>query len=421
MRSFALCAVAACFTCSATPAAMNDSDNGATAGQGGDGSSDDEDANVAKDAAAAPDTGAQSQDGSTRPSENAGGWWKPEWKFRALVEVSPPQNASLADFPLLVRVPKAKFGSKLREDAADMRFVSEQGNLLAAEREDSSKDFLFWVKAPEIPAHGSVLKLWMYFGNPEATVASREAQAQTWDATFAGVWHLFGPQDSSAQKADATTVTGTYSDSKIGRGLQLDADKQQQFSLPEKMRVLSGVASTTVSSWIKLTDARGNMGLLAIGQDRRKDGNTGHPALELVVGWGPRGGAIKSRAIPNTELGQYDSEAVANEAMDVDVGEWTHVAVVSDLAARVAKFYRNGVLTDTLKDVKYGAPAFDSDLVAESSSIGSNANGCCYYFHGAIDEVRLQTRARSDAWIKAEYAFSADPTLVKLGDAEALP
>ena len=109
--------------------------------------------------------------------ETSGTPWLEGWSYRRTVFVDNSfSSTTLTDFQIIVRVNTAYLieQGKMREDCGDIRVTDADGNLLPIWIDPDTKNLWntkVYVKVPLIPA-GSVVTLYLFYGNPSATDVS---------------------------------------------------------------------------------------------------------------------------------------------------------------------------------------------------------------------------------------------------------
>ncbi|MCB9231502.1 MAG: hypothetical protein H6581_07560 [Bacteroidia bacterium] len=126
-----------------------------------------------------------------------------------------------------------------------------------------------------------------------------------------------------------------------------------------------------------------------------------NPGRSVLVGkaYGGEGGISLE---PDGSLNYYYGKAGKNSKPYQGIksngaiknGEWSHIAVVRDVEAKMIYWYINGKNTFSRK--------MDLEPVAKSNMPLTLADGWCGKFNGQIDELRLWNRARSAAEINSD-------------------
>ncbi len=113
--------------------------------------------------------------------------------------------------------------------------------------------------------------------------------------------------------------------------------------------------------------------------------------------------AIERLGIPRVRW--FDSMGVQYETeftnVNVNTGEWTHVAIVFDETSGIAKCYINGEYAD----VRYYYPNIDPQIIHAPLAIGSNhvRDTSNHFFKGRLKGVDLYSDVRTADEIKSDY------------------
>lgn len=295
-----------------------------------------------------------------------------------------PYADTLTNFPALVmfsngRVNYAKFASG---SGYDLRFC-DAGRTRELKYEieswDTGSNSFVWVQVPEFTNNCSI---WAYWGNPAAT--NREAyttNGATWDSTFVGVWHM---QQDSGSRLDSTTnafaltansfVGGETVAAAVGKGVQLPGGTKYLSRASDARLQLTG--SVTLSAWIKPYLDANWRGIVA-----KRTGTSGEYGINMTSSsfqhyYGNSGWVVQSTNPPAS-------------------GVFTYLACTRT-ASRLMAIYHNGTLTNSADKSASAAPA----ATAAALTIGRSYDSGEYY-NGLLDEVRLESVARSASWIWA--------------------
>ena len=356
---------------------------------------------------------------------------------------------TLENFPVPVRISPAKiigfdYGDLKLPCGGDLRFSDSDGNLLASEIETWNEDgeSMVWVS---VPRFASGTKITAYYGNlhPHA-VDPRDV----WTNGFAAVWHMDG-------KLPIKDSTGTFAslgingmrDSKsdaeyweinefgvsgiAGEAVDFHGNERVAFTDGNTARASTGIVTEngkclpslgskfTIELWSSQTETSNDHNGYMINAGYRDD-----PAPSLTQGpfriW-ERGGYARFYMWFYDPDADEVKQAWANDftglplAMD---GTWNHIALKGDLATgpeaqstrRDIHAYLNGEHTG---HYERWATKYDSkcSLVAGNTAfqVGSAWNVWAREgFPGKLDEIRISTVVRSDAWLKTTYALIAD-------------
>ncbi len=342
--------------------------------------------------------------------------------YQARLTVEGYDGAELTNFPVLVRLSsqtiKGFNGEACEVDGADLQFVNDTGAVYPHEIDtwDRFGESLVWVKLPQLAKGKSFFVQWG--GGAIASNAS-----QTWNDSYAGVWHMGEAKDVCRNSTrhgaayDATpmenkdqSVLYDGSDAPVG-GARTTAkstakDKKSYLSVPLRLTDSddcdpAGVFNDgvfTISGWVRCVAGSGCFRLFS-----RKD-NWDGPGWEVES---------KSNSMTTfTARGHANSRTVTFSLPSPGLYQtWMHLAFVYDNEDLYV--YTNGAWSAEGKI----DPATDNGL---AFSIGCNSNGKEPCVQGAFDECRLMGGAASADWVKAEYDTAANPGFLAYDKAERL-
>ena len=342
--------------------------------------------------------------------------------YQARLTVEGYDGAELTNFPVLVRLSsqtiKGFNGEACEVDGADLQFVNDTGAVYPHEIDtwDRFGESLVWVKLPQLAKGKSFFVQWG--GGAIASNAS-----QTWNDSYAGVWHMGEAKDVCRNSTrhgaayDATpmenkdqSVLYDGSDAPVG-GARTTAkstakDKKSYLSVPLRLTDSddcdpAGVFNDgvfTISGWVRCVAGSGCFRLFS-----RKDNWEG-PGWEVES---------KSNSMTTfTARGHANSRTVTFSLPSPGLYQtWMHLAFVYDNEDLYV--YTNGAWSAEGKI----DPATDNGL---AFSIGCNSNGKEPCVQGAFDECRLMGGAASADWVKAEYDTAANPGFLAYDKAERL-
>lgn len=330
-----------------------------------------------------------------------GRWYVADpWSWR--VSLTVPAGSvedDLTDFPVLVSFASASLADHAQPDGSDLRFTAADGTTRLAHElvafDPGSGAVEAWVEVPELAA-GTDTELFLYAGS--ANAPAQQDVRGTWDNGYVGVWHLADDPsgtlphagDSSPEGRDGVAAgamtTADRLGAQVGEGLDLDGTDD----LVEVGAVAVEGAGLTVSAWV------------------RADTTTGDPVL---VGRGATSGPTSSWALALADSGS----GTADVALELDLGgtpttiagtgvatgSWHHLAGVTD-----------GATASVFVDGSRVAGAPVDGLLAETSgheaALGAHPSAT-RHLDGRLDEVRVSDVSRSESWLAAEHATTADP------------
>jgi hypothetical protein len=336
--------------------------------------------------------------------EDAAPWYNDDWGARTQLRINGAQVAEeQADFPVLVSATRSTWrstgngGRVAQTDGDDLLFTSSDGTTKLAheiERYDpATGELVAWVLLPSLPA-GEDTDLYLYYGNADA--ANQQDPTAVWPADYRGVWHMSESgtvatlRDSTSNNFDGTatgTITGAAGE--IAGGLDFTAATNWFDCGNGAPSIVTG--AMTVSFWIN-PEAYTNTGAVI--------GKQSGSGLRSWVVRLDSGGNINFNISPTGTTAPGAFSAV------IPLDEWTHIAAVYTPSTSLAVFV-NGVLDEAGQNTtSIPASQHDNGL---AMLIGKR-NGCdpCE-IQSLLDEVRLQTAARSAGWLLTEYRNQSAP------------
>jgi hypothetical protein len=305
------------------------------------------------------------------------------------------QAENLVNFPVLVVLNSSRIDyGQTQNQGQDLRFTDSDGVTILAheiEKWDEAGTSYVWVKVPQIDASSTTDHIWMYYGN--ASAADGQNPAGVWSNGFETVWHLQNNFTDSTCKGHDGTLPSTWSwetTGKIAGGLAFQALDVNGDG------VTSGVGAGqdfTLEFWYKGNAApptsKGwddHFVVHAAHWDGLAIGNFGDPPT-AKIDWTSYGGCCRG---PFTT--DYGNTASDWYTLTLD---WNGAGSGT---ARV-RLYKNGAFQAT------------SDLTQptwpDKINLG-NPNHNTYQAGASIDEFRVSTTVRSDAWIAAQHKSVTD-------------
>jgi cysteine-rich repeat protein len=335
-------------------------------------------------------------------------WYDADWGFRKMIVIDHTQVAGeLVDFPVLIhRGADGELSASAQADGDDVVFTAQDGTTVLSHEIQrylsNSGELIAWVKVPLLSA-SSDTRLYLYYGEPD--VGSQQSVADVWANGYAAVLHLQEQGDGSEDEYRDSSGNGHHG---TGGGRPGDGDPNRT---PQRVDGWHGYAlefdggqdhlrlqriddggwgAVTVQIWINPADD---------GDDRvfAKGWGTGDDDNVWQLG---KDGDIKVRHRTNDAAGEY------NGGDAWTAGDWYLFAYTWDSNAGGAiRCYQNGV-------VKISDSLAGDDLHNDSRYpiIGNIARAQLDRgFDGLLQEARLSSVARSEAWMQTEFVNVADP------------
>jgi Concanavalin A-like lectin/glucanases superfamily/Domain of unknown function (DUF2341) len=347
--------------------------------------------------------------GATAGSGATSDWWDQSYAKRTRIDVDNSSGAeALKDFPIMIALDAAHFSyADAAADGHDLRFVDTAGKLLSHELElwAPNGTSIVWLKLPELAAKAKTT-VSMYWGNPQAEPLPASAAQAVWSASYAGVWHFGDSGKDATGKHDSPDAKSPFVPGQVGKAASFDGSTQY-FALPGA-KYVSALPAITFSGWVqhKSSQPDGKGVIIGIGDELA----TGHASWTSVTFVD---GAIVGEANPDDVAraeAPSGSGTFPNDA-------WNYFTVVVDIAGKKITNYKNGAPVGTVFQGAWTATAF-KDLASNRASIGAEEDHGPHWFIGMLDEIRVETVARSPAWIAAQaHAQKAD--WLSIGPSEA--
>lgn len=314
---------------------------------------------------------------------------------------------SVISFPVLIRLTSQNFDfSKTSGGGEDIRFTTSDGSSLFHEIEwwDSVKQqAALWVRVDSLYGNNSSQFIVMHWGNPQAANISNSTAVFDTAIGFQGIWHLANTSDFNVFDATVNSYTGISPDTALPSVADGIIGYCRRFDgVNDFITIPNTAASTlnfpengnfTVSAWVK-TDTLDGVAQLVVAK--------GYDQYFLRLTYFPTGS-------PLWEFTQFknDDSWQTCTTTTTKSGSWMLLTGVRNGTKQI--IYLNGIPVDSTPDSYKGNNLIrgtSSDIsigkLLEMIELPNDTQGYCF-FKGAIDEVRIDNRARSTAWVKLCY------------------
>ncbi|MFN9720866.1 MAG: DUF2341 domain-containing protein [Planctomycetota bacterium] len=288
-----------------------------------------------------------------------------------------PTDASVENFPLLVRLHKDFFNfSAAAPNGEDIRF-SAQGIALAYQIEQwdaAAGTASLWVRIPKIQGH-SRQEIKIHWGQPNAQSESNGKAVFNEANGYQSVLHMGESLSDEVGSVETTNVGTTAIQGMIGRARHL-AGGQGVFCGETIANLPVGSSSHSTEAWLRAEKTNGRA--LAWGNEHGQ----GKVIMHFV-------------SPPRISMECYFSGANVDSLSRLPMNEWIHV--VHTYQKGDSRIYVNGELSNVSQTP-------DAPLAIKTPArfyIGGWYNH--YDFAGDIDEVRLSKVMRSPHWVKLQY------------------
>jgi biopolymer transport protein ExbB len=316
---------------------------------------------------------------------DAHAWWNGDWAYRKEIDFDlTPKGADIpgapTDVPVLIRLSLANFQyfGDTKSDGSDLRFIDVDDKTplkFHIERFDPQTQIAFvWVRVPRLTGGTSTGKIFLYYGNKNASNAADPAG--TYDVNQVLDYH-FGapkgaPQDSTGYKSEPSAFDAEVNPaSLIAAGAKFAG--AQTITIPATGAVhLAANKGFTLSTWVRIEAAQTDAYVAQLADQGRELvlGITGTQAYARFNGG--------SQPVTVTQTGQLTT------------GEWHH------LAMRIG----DGRLALFVDGADAGHADADAQEIGGTLTIGGSA-AKSNYFTGLMDELEVANSVRSADWLKA--------------------
>jgi len=351
-----------------------------------------------------------SQNVEVTPGDTTTVLW-PDWEYsHELILNTSPTGADITEdiynFPVLVRLSETNFVfNQSMPLGEDLRFVSSSGKLLSHEIElwdGENQHAAIWVRVDTILGNNAKQSITMIWGNPSATAPVKEKSVFDTTDGFEGVWHLGEGTTESFLDVTDNHYDGISPDTCRPQQQKGIIGNCQNFDGNTDYIIMPNTASSklnfpsdgyfTISAWVSL--------------------DTLDYISQLIVSKGYSQYFLRFTYFPSDsplwEFSEFTSpniwQACTTRAY---ARQWSLITGVR--AGDRHLLYVNGVLVDSIPN-SYNTSTLSRDTsqnitigrFMEAVTLPNNTSEFCF-FKGAIDEVRIELGARSDAWVKLCY------------------
>lgn len=297
-------------------------------------------------------------------------------------------------FPVLVTLGTNLAGFSYRQFASatggDLRFANASGTVPIPHEIDewnTNGVSAVWVQIPALT--GPADFIWAYWGNPLATnPPAASTNGAVWSQGYELVWHL---NEAGLPHADSTRKHPALSGNNpawtaSGRIGHAGAFNGTSHYLDAGNVPLGD--EVALSAWMRLDPAMNSIQTLWAS---KTGGSTTDGFALFVNTWQTRDQKMLF------ETGNGTQSALATTPANVaSTNAWQHVAVVVHRPAGTARLFVDGT------DRTSAGTARPDFSVTRPVTLGSFAEHI-YGFRGLLDEVRIETEPRSEAWLWASW------------------
>ena len=308
-------------------------------------------------------------------------------------------STAVYGFPVLIRLTKDNLNfSQARIDGSDIRFAKADNTLLPyeIERWDAAAGLAeIWVKVDTVYPGDDSRFIALYWGASAPAAGGESNGAAVFDTAngFVGVWHLNDP-GASVKDATYNAYGGIAYNMAPQSGMLGIIAAGREFRSDSSYITMPGTSASklnfgqndvySLSAWV-YTDTLDSLyqAIISKGDEQYN--------LEILGG--------------DWEFAEYENKAgwnMSQSPLPAAVRQWVHVVGVRNGAKQY--LYVNGSCMDSVGAVLgngFSRSAAYNLMIGKTN--GVSMPGFPYYFHGILDEIRIQGRALDPAWIKLCY------------------
>lgn len=338
----------------------------------------------------------------------SGSWYSDNWNYRIPINIQESQiDGDLTNFPVYVNLDdlSSHFFSNVRSDGGDIRMTTSDGitevptELVSIDTSGTQGELYF--RASNISSTTNTT-FYLYYGNSATTsYASTTAYGaqNVWSNGYLVVNHMNditmsltrnsrgAPNgDKSSAANPAVTASG-----RVYSAQDISGDSVQHAGT-----LLSGTSSYTVSLWFNPDNLTGSGDTATYGFSLYGI-STAAPYQWLTAGGTGFGSELRICAYENTA-----TSCTGTTGASIATGNWYHVSTAA---------FAGGTTTVRVNGTQRLSYVNDNETpVSANFTIGDLRPARNINFDGRIDEVRVQSGVRSDAWRDAEYRNTATST-----------
>jgi hypothetical protein len=336
----------------------------------------------------------------------------PEFNYRKKITYSSDLikgNEALINFPILISIIDSdlravnKGGKIIHPKGFDIRFTKADGKTIMPSQIESynplNGELNVWVSIDTLSSKSNS-ELYMYYSN---AVIKNELPNVLWSDHVKGVWHFNGNINANNnRKLNAITIGTSEVNGKIGAGRLFSANAKNCASFDYNVD-LDIKTDFTISAWIYLNE----LGREQVIVSNQGDGPGGYRLSinkdnQLLVDF------------INT-AGKRISTSGANGAEKLEKERWYFVAGVYNSSLNQLQTFVDGISDKSV--AIQDAPC----LTSSSLQIARNQFVDDSYFNGILDEIKIETIARSQSWLATEFYNQFNPkVLFSIGKEEDL-
>jgi MSHA biogenesis protein MshQ len=337
--------------------------------------------------------------------------FKEGWKYRKKITINYNMvDERLTNFPVLVSTVDTDLSNKAQFDGDDILFMDGKylANQLFHEIEfynGDSGELIAWVNIPSVSSKIGT-NFYMYYGNPNAN--SQQNSLGVWNIDYVMVHHMNdNPDNMHISDSTINNLDGYKKGADepieqsgiVGYGQKFDGINDHIY-VNHDLRLDATLEDRTYEVWITVPE---NI-------------ETGEGSGRFIFSKQPPGGRE-----PRTTLAVNKKEGVAVFIIEGAInGDTTSIRGKTDV--RGGSYYVVGIRDRTSDELRlYVNGVEDNNSVIDGDQNGANYGKLCIgdqpsvlangrVFKDLIDELRVSTIVRNDAWIKTTYNTISKPS-----------
>jgi len=362
-------------------------------------------------------------------------WWNENWNYRKQVTIDHTKVGSqLQNFPVLINSVSSDYITHAQADGDDFVFTTSAGVKLNHEIESydsASGKLVAWANIPSLSSTEDTV-IWLYYGNP--TSNNQQNSGGTWNTDFKAVYHLKDTTSTTTKDSTDNNYLGTKKGVNEPTEINAIISKAQVFDgLNDYIKhgdILDNIftgpdAQFTISCWMKMTTYSDNACMVG----KNGDSNQGENNRQWVfyctnytyTNYHPKFAFLAQYDLPsgsNYRFYMSDTQYTTNV--------WYYVTTTYNAALvpeNRGKIFINGTPeTGSVYQTGTGYIQDGSAQLSIGGYIGQSESKVASPFPGIIDEVRISTGIRSNAWIKTEYNTMYSPNaFLSIGEEQPHP
>lgn len=322
-------------------------------------------------------------------------WWNSDWGYKKEITLNSGQVPStLTNFPVCINITNTDLRDNAQSDGDDIAFTNgaedTQLNHEIEYWDDSTGELVAWVNVTSL-AHDSDTKLYMYYGNDEAS--NQENVEDVWDSDYVAVYHGVDTYDSTSNNYDLDNNNAVLGDSDGFGGGGFGFDGTNNYDLHYDSTITEDF--TTISIY-QVPDF-----------DPECEGDPYIPISFIplsseddkpVIMWGATTKYLDNEVL--TVICDDDGGYISGITNDIFSANSPYITTFRwDSYDDVWEIFVDGSEYSVSHSSKGAADELDNKPVL----IGRRDISASYPMDGTVDEIRISNVARSDDWITTEY------------------